>query len=451
VVRHWKSTRHCGAGIIAACTCLLGACTPRLAVTPYVMRTPEAKAIYAGLDPALQTPEMQVIYLTDRAQEGEGPNGPKFGFDRSISIAYGTATVSLDPTPTWETLVAESTSGSRSADYALALTSVSPRGRFTPMNEFRTIENGVFIDPPSMFDRLNSEASAFGALVEEQLSLASRKEVVLFVHGFNNSFDEGVIRIAQAWHLAGRLGVPVVYSWPAGSGIFGYGYDRESGEFTIVHLKRAITALSHVPGVEKIHIVAHSRGTDVLMTALRELNAEARGIVGLSPYRKLFNGADDEPDDIRPHAIADMLKLETVVLAAPDLDVDVFTQRVYGENSLAAARRTVIYYSGEDEALAFARWIFGSKRRLGLLSDTDLDPAERELLNRLSNLEMISCEVSGYTTHAYMFQHPAALSDMIRVLRDGARPGAEHGRPLKRPEGGGFWILDNGYMLPEAP
>jgi hypothetical protein len=54
--------------------------------------------------------------------------------------------------------------------------------------------------------------------------------------------------------------------------------------------------------------------------------------------------------------------------------------------------------------------------------------------------------VSGYTTHAYVFQHPAALSDLIRVMRDGARPGAQNGRPLKRTEDGSIWILDNDYL-----
>jgi esterase/lipase superfamily enzyme len=422
-------------------------CSTTLAVTPYVMRSAEARATFDELPDALKTPAMEVLYVTDREQlDGHPEDAPRFGYGRDRQLRFGKATVELDPAPSWDELVAMSTSGERARDYRLKVTRVEPRGVFTPIGELRTIENGLLVEPPSMFERLTEDAEALAAVVEERLALTERKELVLFIHGFNNSFDDSVIRIAQAWHLAGRQGVPMVYSWPAGSGLLGYGYDRESGEFTIVHLKRVITALGRVPNLEKMHIIGHSRGTDVLMTALRELNAEARGLLGTSPYRRLLvHTPSDEPAS-STRTVADLLKLETVILAAPDLDLDVFSQRVFGENSLGAANRTVIYFSAEDEALAFARWIFGSRKRLGLLAESDLTSEQRKFLAGLHNFEMISCEVSGYTTHAYVFQHPAALSDLIRVMRDGARPGAQNGRPLKRTEDGSIWILDNDYL-----
>jgi esterase/lipase superfamily enzyme len=428
--------------------CGLGAgCATTLAVTPYVMRSPEALETFDQLPESLKTPEMEVLYLTDREQlDGHPEDSPRFGYGRARQLRFGKATVELDPAPSWDELVALSTSGDRKCDYRLKVTRIEPRGVFTPIGELRTIENGLLVEPPSMFERLTEDANALAALVEERLALTERKELVLFIHGFNNSFDDSVIRIAQAWHLAGRQGVPVVYSWPAGSGLLGYGYDRESGEFTIVHLKRVITALGRVPNLERMHIIAHSRGTDVLMTALRELNAEARGLLGTSPYRRLLINSPVAEPASSTRTVADLLKLETVILAAPDLDLDVFAQRVFGENSLGAANRTVIYFSAEDEALAFARWIFGSRKRLGLLAESDLTHEQRRFLASLRNFEMISCEVSGYTTHAYVFQHPAALSDLIRVMRDGARPGVEHGRPLKRTEDGGIWILNNDYL-----
>ena len=84
--------------------------------------------------------------------------------------------------------------------------------------------------------------------------------------------------MAQLWHFMGRVGVPVVYTWPAGHpGLLrGYQYDRESGEFTVFHLRQALELLADCPDVEKIHIIAHSRGTDIAMSALRELHIGAR-------------------------------------------------------------------------------------------------------------------------------------------------------------------------------
>ena len=71
--------------------------------------------------------------------------------------------------------------------------------------------------------------------------------------------------------------MPIAYSWPSGSGnLFGYFTDRESGEFTVYHLKETIRLLSYMAEVENIHILAHSRGTDITTTALRELVIETR-------------------------------------------------------------------------------------------------------------------------------------------------------------------------------
>ncbi|MHC4102689.1 MAG: alpha/beta hydrolase [Planctomycetota bacterium] len=75
-----------------------------------------------------------------------------------------------------------------------------------------------------------------------------------------------------------REGVAIAYTWPAGlPGLLqGYNYDRESSEFTVFHLKQLVRALVSMSEVEGISLLAHSRGTDGAITALRELVIEAR-------------------------------------------------------------------------------------------------------------------------------------------------------------------------------
>jgi esterase/lipase superfamily enzyme len=155
--------------------------------------------------------------------------------------------------------------------------------------------------------------------------------------------------------------VPIVYTWPAGyGGLKGYAYDRESGEFTVFHLKQFIEALAACPEVERIHLIAHSRGTDVLITALREINIEMRA------------------KNLRTH---EQLKLENLVLAAPDMDDDVFEQRFAIEDLHLAANRTTIYLSQTDIALAFSRWLFGGGSRLGNLTPQKLTPDAKKKLS----------------------------------------------------------------------
>jgi esterase/lipase superfamily enzyme len=263
-------------------------------------------------------------------------------------------------------------------------------------------------------------------LLRNRLAETPQKDVYIFVHGYNNAFDDAVYRVAEVWHFMGRVGVPIAYSWPAGyGGIRGYAHDRESGEFSVTHLRRFIRAVAECPDVERIHLIGHSRGCDVTISALRELHL---GYVaqGKSTQREL--------------------KLENVVLAAPDVDEEVFMQRFIGENLLTAANRTTIYASSRDKVIEVADLVFASRRRLGVLGIRDFSPKMKHALARLPNVQFIECRVSGLlVTHSYVFEHPAALSDLILVLRDRRDPGAANGRPLSQPTEG-IWELTDDYL-----
>jgi esterase/lipase superfamily enzyme len=287
------------------------------------------------------------------------------------------------------------------------------------------VRDGRYRLPQDALNELNAAREQLRKVLAEQLSHSDKKDVYLFVHGFNNSFDDAIFRLAQMWHMAGRGGVPIAYNWPAGrGGILGYAYDRESGEFTVFHLKKFLQAVAAVPEVQRIHLIAHSRGTDVAVTALRELHIEYRS-KGLSTQQEL--------------------KLENLVLAAPDLDADIFEQRFGLEDVHMAANRTTVYLSNTDLALSFSRWLFGGGRRVGNLTAKEITPEARKNLMALGRFDVIQCNVTGYsTTHDYAFAHPAVVSDIFLLLRDGKAPGAANGRPLAMPAEG-VWEITNDY------
>ena len=80
--------------------------------------------------------------------------------------------------------------------------------------------------------------------------------------------------MAELWHFLGRIGVPIIYTWPAGyPGLFGYTYDRESSEFTVNHFRELLTLMAGFPEIEKINLIAHSRGTDIAVTKDRYVDA----------------------------------------------------------------------------------------------------------------------------------------------------------------------------------
>lgn len=406
-----------------------------LIATPTVALGERGRTTFDALPPDARTPSMQILYAADRDIVAKTPLGVQYGSGRSGQLVVGTARIGFDRQMSWEDLVAASTqkrwpaTGGRRP--AMTVESTAEFGRVgIPLKEMEVID-GRYQLTPELREEVARTTDALHGVMRDRLAHADRKDVYLYVHGFNNTFEDALFRLSMFWHFAGRPGVAIAYTWPAGrGGLTGYAYDRESGEFTVFHLKLFIRALASCPDVERLHIIGHSRGCDVVCTALRELNIETRA------------------KDLRTQ---EQLKLHNLVLAAPDLDADVFEQRVAIEDLHLAAHRMTIYFSQTDFALAASAWLFGGGERMGNLTPGKFSPDARRKLAALKSVHMINCDVSGFSTsHDYAFAHPAVASDLILLLRDDLDPGVAHGRPLSA-EFEGVWEIDNEYLLGPPP
>jgi esterase/lipase superfamily enzyme len=246
-----------------------------------------------------------------------------------------------------------------------------------------------------------------------------------------------VTTIAGLWHFLGRRGVPIAYTWPAGQTGFlrGYNYDRESSEFTVFHLKQTIREIAHNPDVKKINIICHSRGTDVTISALRELHLE-------------FNGAGK--------STRDELKLGTLVLAAPDIDFEVLVQRMMTARLGRVPEHFALYVCSKDSALGLSNWLFGGGGRAGKLRSDMFSAEELTALRATKSVQIVDAKIKnpGAFGHDYFHSNPAVSSDLIMLMRYHMMPAEEYGRPLGS-DGKGFWNVDDAYpkrvTLPPTP
>ena len=282
----------------------------------------------------------------------------------------------------------------------------------------------MHIDPMVLKQKQLHEKK-LGDLIRKQLKTTDKKDVVLFIHGFDNTFDESVFTLAGIWHFLERQAVPLVYSWPAaGGGLTGYFTDRESGEFTIFHLKETLRLLSAIPEIENIHIIAHSRGTDVVSSTLRELIIENRA-----------GGGDPAKD----------LGITNLIFAAPDLDFGVIKQRLMAEQFGPAFGQITIYTSPGDSALGLSQWLMSSLR-FGRLKAKDVGVNEQDIFRAIGNVSLIRVpKSSGFVGHDYFHSNPAVSADLINLITHNARPGSKE-RPLKRIEQN-FWSLSPSYLI----
>jgi esterase/lipase superfamily enzyme len=412
-----------------------GGCAATLMPAPNLLLA-QSPGPFVAVPTPLQTPQAEVLYVTDRARDDVGGGPPRYGSNRSASLAFGAAHVCWGEIATWHQLCDQSCRKSRSAHLGTHVESIAELGRLpeTPWKA-ETMPDGAIVVAAGVREEYDRQVAAFQKLIAERLAYSPRKDAFVYVHGFNDGFDDALPVIAELWHFIGRIGVPIAYTWPAGKGfnVRGYNYDRESGEFTIFHLKQFLEALAAAPGLERVHLIAHSRGADVLCSALRELNIK---------YRAKY------PDEEAPTARA--LRIHHVVLAAPDMDLAVARQRIEAERLRRACRRLTIYTSPDDLAISFVKWLFDSTIRVGTLGFASLPVHEQTALAQLPDVELINARVTkDLVGHSYFYSNPAVSSDLILLLRDDRRAGPEHGRPLRHVHGS-FWELSDGYPNGEA-
>lgn len=218
---------------------------------------------------------------------------------------------------------------------------------------------------------------------------ASQRDVLVFVHGFNTNFADAAFRFAQIVHDSGFKGVPVLFTWPSRGQLLAYPYDRESAYYSRDFLEANLRAIARDLGTTRMDILAHSMGTLLTLEAVRQAAIRGDGT---------FGG-----------------KLRDIMLAAPDVDLDVF------KTQMREIRRPVtVFVSADDRALDFSRRFAGDKTRLGAVSAKDKDIiAELEKLGaRIIDLSEVA---SGDSLNHSKFASSPKVVQMIgqRLQADG--------------------------------
>ncbi len=179
-------------------------------------------------------------------------------------------------------------------------------------------------------------------------NLPKSRRALVFVHGFNNRYEDAVYRFAQIVHDSGADVVPVVFTWPSRASIFDYNYDKESTNYSRDALEDLLRRINAEPSIGEITVMAHSMGTWLAVESLRQM------------------------------AIRDgktLPKIKNVILASPDLDVDVFSRqfRSLGKNP----PHFTLFVSQDDRALSVSRRISGNVDLLGQV-DANAEPYRTE-------------------------------------------------------------------------
>ncbi|WP_296765437.1 alpha/beta fold hydrolase [Sediminimonas sp.] len=190
---------------------------------------------------------------------------------------------------------------------------------------------------------------------------ADARDIVLYVHGYNNTFFDGVYRTAQIAHDFDLPGVAVHYSWPSAANPLGYTYDRDSTLFARDGFERLLRALARRTDGQVV-VVGHSLGTMLVMETLRQIDIADPGW--------------------------SQQQIGGVLLISPDLDIELF--KTQADRLAGLPQPFAIFVSSRDRALQLSARINGAANRLGNLADPEV----------LSEYPVTLIDVSEFTTLA---------------------------------------------------
>jgi len=219
--------------------------------------------------------------------------------------------------------------------------------------------------------------SVFLSHLDRELSKRAPKDrsILFFVHGYNNSVSDSLLRIAQFSEDTGFAGVPVLFSWASAAKASRYVYDLNSALIARPKLLETgqILRRSKARGV---NLFAHSMGAFLTVEAIVQAQ-----LIGRYPKNSGW--------------------FHNIMLAAPDIDMDLFKTQLA---TLPENKRNIfVFVSHDDKALGFSRRISGGVQRAGAADDVELT----ELGVTVIDLSSVDDSTSG--THSKFAGSPEVV------------------------------------------
>jgi esterase/lipase superfamily enzyme len=252
--------------------------------------------------------------------------------------------------------------------------------RFLPENPAKHV---------SVLDAFELSEPAFLESLKSDLGRWPGKQMLLFVHGFNVTFEEAAHRTAQLTYDLGFDGAAAMYSWPSIGDTEDYFADRlVATDVSPARFAEFLKLIARQSGADKIHIIAHSMGNEVLCRAMDSLEQES--------------GSSAGP------------RFGYVVLAAPDVDRATFKDK-YAQTLVQRADKVILYASSRDKALEVAERIHANRPRAG---------SSRNGVTFVKDIDTIIADDfhSGILYHSYYAETQSIIYDLIAAVRMGYAP-----------------------------
>jgi esterase/lipase superfamily enzyme len=265
--------------------------------------------------------------------------------------------------------------------YRLPLTNIvlyteaeDPKKHFT-VQEIKALTEAEFLD-----------------LLKQRLgtSKSFKDHAIVFIHGFNTTFDNAVYRTAQITYDMKFDGVSALYSWPSKglAGLADYGYDRDSAGQAEPYLKQFLELVIQKSGTKSLSVIAHSMGNQLLLPVLKDLkNSMPAGV-----------------------------QVSQIILAAPDVDRDRF--EIMAGEIKTFAKGVTLYAASNDRALNASMRLAGGVPRAG-----DVPATGPLVVAGVDTIDVTATSTDFFAlNHSGYAEKSALLNDIQLIIQTGERP-----------------------------
>ena len=206
----------------------------------------------------------------------------------------------------------------------------------------------------------------------------------MFVPGFNVSFENALRRTAQIAYDVDFDGAAVLFSWPSGSGLTSYLYSSDRTRTAADQLLAFLEKVVAQTGATKIHLIAHSMGSVVLLDMLEMIKVK------------------------RDASHTSGAAFAEIILHSPDVAKERFSQVMAAVSNLRSG--ATLYAASNDRAIGLSRWIWGER----------VDPTV------FPGVETIDTTAAGSSflglNHDLYVTNPVIFNDMRYMLKQGKHP-----------------------------
>ena len=254
------------------------------------------------------------------------------------------------------------------------------------------------------------EENQFWSDVQESLQKDDSNEryPLIFIHGFNVSFEAAALRAAQlGYDLKIPPGMMAFYSWPSKGKLKGYTADEATIQASEKYIYQFLMDWVQKTEVQKVHIIAHSMGN--------------RGL--LRVMQRIFARVQTESE----------LSFGQIFLAAPDVDPDLFEDLAEAYRKLA--ERTTLYVSSKDRALQ-SSGIVHDYPRLGFCGS----PEEITVVEGIDTIEVSNIDLT-WLGHGYYGDARDLLQDIYHLLTEDKHPDKRFGLQPATVRNQKYWII----------